>query len=414
MKTGIHLAPCVPEDRCEAAVPAVPHIPNEILERVFRELSNDGSAPGCGLDSPENRRNVFNARLVSRRFNDVAMWAHLRKLTVTSGFFPRDFDARNPDSGIRLPDDDDSSLDEFVVFGPNGLFDLRRSDFFCRLTKRQYEVIHTLTIEAACTIGSADPKTAAEMHTEIASTALEATNLEVLTINCHGQLRMDSPRDGLGTYFGVLNLTLPRYKERDDIEGTDWPPPKPVRKTGVKSDEPVFPKLRELRITGKSGSTFLSTEGLSDLVHFIHRHRATLEKVILENIAIKVQFISTRPDFAADRANALTMWSKVKEDILERFTTKGVLRRLEFNRVLYIIVRDGPVPDPLEHKTHTTVHWIDWPYETDVVLTSKAIGDGFTADGYHVVCGCQTPRVESDSEDEPSDAPADEGVDQLM
>ncbi|KAF3918348.1 hypothetical protein ABW21_db0207783 [Orbilia brochopaga] len=355
----------IPESSCRLKASVMPYLPNEILSILVCHLGDD-IAHGCALDDSEARKWILRCRLINKTWNDAILYAFLHKLRITSGFFPRDFDARNPRSALRIPCANGiSSSDEFSIipFDGQGLMDLHRSNWFCRLSDRLYEYIHTLTVEASCTFGDTDPKTAVEVHTEFASAALHATNLQVLKINCHGQLRIDHPDNGLDTFFGIWDLALPTYQPRKITEATPWPSPRPVRKPGIRLSTPVFPKLRELHVIGKSGSTYLSTGGLGNLLHFIYRHKATIERIFFEDIAIKIQFMGATPDFETDRKNALALWSK--------------------------------------YKKHTIVHYFDWPYETDVVVSSKSTEDNFHLESYDVVCGCQTDGAgpESDTTD---------------
>ncbi|KAF3909331.1 hypothetical protein ABW20_dc0110418 [Dactylellina cionopaga] len=375
--------------------------PNEIIECILLKL-NDNAPIGSQLDEEECRKAIWRFRLVNRTWNSLILFTFFRRFRVTSGFFPPGFDARDPMSAQRICDIFDDPEDQ-RIFGllESNLEDLHRSDFFRRLGPSHYDNIRWLTIEVSCTIGDIDPKNACIMHKEFAKAAVNCKNVETITINCHGQARLDSADSGLDTYFAAWNYILDdervfksQRKFEPGVNGLPF-----IHKRIPYPDGPIFPRLRELQITGKSGCTKLTENGIQDLLKFVNRHKDTLQVFVIENVGVKRDLVNSLPSEKFDRKTAVQMWSDIRDKILKEHPTKNPFKRLDFKSVVYTAIRDGPAPEVL-YKEHAIEHYYDWPYETDVVLTCRSIDEYFRVTKYRVACGCETPEFKSFDGDE--------------
>ncbi|EPS42137.1 hypothetical protein H072_3868 [Dactylellina haptotyla CBS 200.50] len=340
------------------------HLPNEIILIILERL-NHCSTTGCGLDDPKIRKTVSNLCLVSKDMRGLVYSIFFCNMHITSGFFPESFDCRDPSPVQSMVDDPFISIsfqeNELFRMLEGYLIDLHRSDYFSYLHRIQYLHIRSLTIDASCTIGDLDPQNAQTTHINFAKAAVDCENLQFLTINCHGQTRLDNSDSGLDIFFIVWGYTesVPYHSNlRTD------PLPLGINRT-PRPPGPVFPKLRSLRIIGKSGATKISTDGIDDIVSFINRHTETLDTVILSSIAIGRDAEGYLYNEDWDKRRAIHKWNNIKDRIVSKSLEKGVLRTLVFDSVVHSAVRDGPVPalssDP-DMATHTIVHYYDWPY----------------------------------------------------
>ncbi|KAJ6256791.1 hypothetical protein Dda_8659 [Drechslerella dactyloides] len=387
-----HRLPRVPEGpRVRVNGPGFARIPNEILDLVIRNLSMD-AAIGCWLDDETNRRFILRCRLVNRTWNATIMYAYLNKFRITSGYFPRGFDPRKPYTARRIPRNARPGFELLPAHAFDNLRNLHRSNYFLHFPKVFNDYIRTLVIEASCTSGDVDPKNAVEIHTQFATGVLKLRGLQSITIHCHGQSRIDEPYNGLDTFFGLWDLAIATYVERQATSSEPWPPG-PVERTPKESlyERPVFPHLRELRIIGKSGRTYISDQGLENLLHFIGRHKCSMRNIYLEDVGIKSEAPDDKLDVLEDIEDAVDRWSAIKKQILEKCTRRDVMRSLDLKSVVYSAIRTGPAPE-LEYKKHVIVHHYDWPYENDIIVSSKHGDDGFSVDRYSVACGCETPK----------------------
>ncbi|KAK6538648.1 hypothetical protein TWF694_010226 [Orbilia ellipsospora] len=363
----------------------IPYLPNEVMGLIFSKLINE-CPEGCHLEDASTRQTVISCTHTSQRFRSLVIRELFNKLRLSSGYFPCHFEPSLPNdwSENHMVNANRNFQDEFKR-RESFLKDQGRSNYFLKFNQVHYLQLRRLTVEVSCTIGDTHPSEAEKIHQTFATAIMKCENLTVLKLHCHAQCRLDRTEQGLGAFFSTWefeNQPNSDIRHRFQVCIPTVPDEKKRRKGTV------FPKLRELKIASKSGVTKMPLEGAQNLWDFVERHRDTLE--ILEMDGVGVQTNSKTPFEAqeVDGAVAKLCWEEIKHDLINRCMRTELIKKLSFTNVLYTVVRK--VPSPNWTISHFRPHNLDWPYESDVILTSNHLkSKEFEIAKYRIACGCE-------------------------
>ncbi|RVD86237.1 uncharacterized protein DFL_004524 [Arthrobotrys flagrans] len=402
----------------------IPYLPNEVIIEVLKSLQIDDKTGNC-LDDPYTQKFIFSLREVSPIWNSLVLDVFLRDTHLTTGYFPPKFTPLNPITALRArsyndeekEDEEAETEEEIFIRMEEDIQLLHRSDYFINFHGLNIYGIRTLTVDISCTTGDIEPRNVRTFNREFAMAAMSCGSLEKITIRAHGMCRLDNPGNGLDAWFTAWNWSVDEEEEEGGV----------VEKKGCRiregnADEwflygggfmgtrmvphppgAIFPKLKELTILGYTDATTFSDIGMSDLLHFIIRHRRTLETIRLENIGLKDSRRNhSCPAHVAngDAVEACKFWNKFRRTAWRN--CEG-LKELVLKMLSYTIVRHTQpplsiVPQGVLSIDHAIVHNVDWPYESEVRISYIEEFNSLTM--YHVkyACACQRP-VFMDPED---------------